>query len=233
MCEVKTFKLEMHAHIAGGSACAKATEEELAGIYAAHGYGGVTLTTHYCEDSFSLYPGETLKEKLDFYFGLYDKFRAALEKRGMRPFLGAEVRVYDPEDYFTEFLLYGFDKAFFYDNPPLYTLTQRELFELCDGAGVFMAQSHPFRSKIKLGYYAYMHGAEVFNGHPRPNNRNPLAELFAESYDLKKIAGSDFHEVEFVPNAGILVPENIDTDGALKAFLFAEQPVLIKDGKIG
>ena len=163
----------------------------------------------------------------------FSPFRAALEKRGMRPFLGAEVRVYDPEDYFTEFLLYGFDKVFFYDNPPLYTLTQRELFELCDGAGVFMAQSHPFRSKIKLGYYAYMHGAEVFNGHPRPNNRNPLAELFAESYDLKKIAGSDFHEVEFVPNAGILVPENIDTDGALKAFLFAEQPALIKDGKIG
>ena len=67
MCEVKTFQLEMHAHIAGGSSCAKATEEELAEIYAAHGDGGVPLTTHYCEDSFSLYPGETLREKLDFY----------------------------------------------------------------------------------------------------------------------------------------------------------------------
>ncbi|PWM70156.1 MAG: hypothetical protein DBX59_11485 [Bacillota bacterium] len=233
MREMNTYKLEMHAHTRGGSSCAQADENELAEIYAAAGYGGVVLTNHCCEASFSLYPAETHRGKLDFYFSLYEKFCAAVERKGIRPFLGSEVRAYDAEGYFSEYLLYGFDKAFFYDNPPLYTLTQKELFELCDGAGVFMAQSHPFRSHVKVGYYEYMHGAEVYNGHVGHENRNAVAEAFAEGFRLKKISGTDFHEVAHVPKGGIVVPKKIDTDGALKAFLFGGQAALIKNGNIG
>ena len=51
------IKLEMHAHTKGGSSCAQADENALARIYAEAGYGGVVLTNHCCEASFSLYPG--------------------------------------------------------------------------------------------------------------------------------------------------------------------------------
>lgn len=229
---VNTYKLEMHAHTKGGSSCAQADENELAEIYARAGYGGVVLTNHCCEASFSLYPGETHKEKLDFYFSLYEKFRVAVGKKGILPFLGSEVRAYDAEGYFSEYLLYGFDRAFFYDNPPLYTYTQKELFALCEEAGIFMAQSHPFRSHVKAGYYEYLHGVEAYNGHIGHENRNAVAEAFADGFHLKKISGTDFHEVVHIPKGGIFVPETVRDDGTLKAFLFSEQAPLIRDGEI-
>lgn len=232
MPSVNGFPLEMHAHTKGGSSCALADENALADIYSSAGYGGVVLTNHCCEASFSLYPGESYKEKLDYYFALYEKFRKAAERKGLKPFLGSEVRAFDAEGYFSEYLIYGFDRRFFYDNPPLYTLTQRRLFELCDGAGIFMAQSHPFRTGVKAGYYGFLHGAEAYNGHIFHENRNFVARAFADGFGLKKISGTDFHEEVQSPAGGIVVPRTVETDADLAKFLFENQPLLIEDGQI-
>lgn len=226
------IKLEMHAHTKGGSSCAQADENALARIYAEAGYGGVVLTNHCCEASFSLYPGKSYSEKLDFYFSLYQKFCAALREKGLKPFLGSEVRAYDAEGYFSEYLLYGVSEGFFYDHQPLYTLTQKELFALCEKNGVFMAQSHPFRTGVKAGYYGYLHGAEAYNGHIHHENRNATARAFAEGCSLKMISGTDFHAEDQSPDGGILLPAGVETDGELAAFLFANQPRLIEDGRV-
>ncbi len=221
------IKLEMHAHSRGGSSCAQADVEEMLKIYKAAGYGGIVLTNHCCEASFALYPGETYSEKLKFYFSLYEKFRTEALKAGIKPFFGSEVRAYDAEGYFSEYLLYGLDKKFFTDNPVLYKLTQKELFALAQESGVFMAQSHPFRNGVKVGYYGYLHGVEVFNGHKFHTNRNPVAKAFAEGFSFKEIAGTDFHMVEQTPVGGIYLPEEISTDKELAEYLFSSQPQLI------
>lgn len=180
-------------------------------------------------DTAALYPGETYAEKLKFYFSLYEKFRTAALREGIRPFLGSEVRAYDAEGYFSEYLLYGVDEKFFYDNPALYALTQRELFSLAEKNGVFMVQSHPFRTGVKVGYYEYMHGVEVYNGHKYHTNRNFVAKAFAEGFGLRQTGGTDFHMTEQTPVGGIYLPENINTDRELADYLFSSQPRLIRD----
>lgn len=229
---MNNIKLEMHAHSRGGSSCAQADVEEMLPIYKKAGYGGIVLTNHCCEASFALYPGETYFEKLEFYFSLYEKFRDAALKAGIKPFFGSEVRAYDPEGYFSEYLLYGADQKFFTDNPVLYTLTQKQLFALAQENGVFMAQSHPFRNGVKAGYYGYLNGVEVFNGHKFHTNRNFVAKAFAQGFGLKEIAGTDFHMVEQSPVGGIYIPENIDTDKQLAEYLFSEKPELIQEKSI-
>lgn len=220
----------MHAHTLGGSPCAKEKPSVLAEVYKNAGYGGVVLTNHYCKSCYDEYPGDSQKEKLGFYLGLYNDFKIEAEKAGLTPILGAEVRAYDPEGYFTEYLLYGFDEEFLYDNPPLFTFTQKELFRLADSSGIFMAQSHPFRSGVKLGFPEYMHGAEVYNGHIYHTNRNELAEHFAREYNLKQTSGTDFHERVQSPAGGIYVPDSVTDGKALAKYLFSTQPKLIKDG---
>lgn len=221
------IKLEMHAHTAGGSPCAKESPKTLAEVYKAHGYGGVVLTNHYCKACYDEYPGETHAQKLDFYFGLYENFADEMHAVGMKPFYGAEVRAFDPEGYFTEYLIYGFERQLLYGNPPLFMLTQHELFDLCNKYGVFMAQSHPFRYGVKTGFPEYMHGAEAFNGHIFHQNHNDVADVFTREFNLKRISGTDFHETKQMPCGGIYLPDNIDDSIALGKYLLSCQPTII------
>lgn len=220
--EQKTIKLEMHAHCLGGSGCASVPAKQLVEEYKNKDYGAIVLTNHICESEYVKYPGKTHKEKIDYYLSLFDAVKSEGEKVRLKVFLGAEVRV--KYDGFMEFMIYGFDKSFLYDNPPLYGFTQEELFELCDKNGIFLYQTHPFRSGVDNGNPEYMHGAECFNGHVNHVNNNNFAMEFCEKYDLIKTCGSDFHDCGQPITAYALIPETIDTDKKLSDY--------IKSGKL-
>lgn len=227
----KTVKIETHCHSAGSSDCATTAAERIVSVYKTHGYGGLVLTNHYCAKHFDKYPGSTRREKLDYYFSVAEHMRRCCNDAGLKFFLGAEVCVKVPEGY-AEYILYDFDKSFFYDNPPLYELTQRELFALADGAGVFMYQAHPFRDEVYLGDPRFMHGAEAFNGHFHHANRNDKATRFCKDNSLIQMSGTDYHHFGQPVTGGLSVPGDIEDEHALKECILSGGARLIRRQKL-
>ncbi len=222
------IKIETHCHSLGSSGCATTAPEKIARVYSEYGYGGIVLTNHYAAAHFNNYPGESKKEKLDYYFSLGDKMRRCCEEYGLKFFIGAEVCV-QVEHGYAEYILYGFDKKYLYDNPPLFTLTQRELFRLADKNDVFMYQAHPFRDGIELGDPAYMHGAEAFNGHYHHEERNELATEFCRKNGLTEMSGTDYHHFGQPVTGGLIVDENINDEVSLVSYIRSGKAEMIKD----
>ena len=220
------IKIETHSHTFGGSKCAKADDETFIKAFLDAGYKGVVITNHFHPKYFETYQGDTDKEKIDYYFSLFDSMKEKLNKVGIKAFLGAEITCCTSDEY----MLYGFDRSLFYDNKLLFTLTQKELFELAEKNNCFMYQTHPFRDRVKvLGDPKYMHGAESFNGHFHHVNLNEKANKFCEDNNLIKMSGTDYHDPGQPIYGGIYIPENIDTETQLVEFLFKNDFKLIEN----
>lgn len=207
------LKIELHAHTKGGSGCAFTLAKDLIKEYKDAGYGAVVITNHIAENEFNKYPGETRKEKIDYYLSLYEDAKREGEKLGVKVYLGAEVRA--REDFFVEYMIYGFEKEFLYNSPDLFTLNQEELFNLCEQNGLLMYQTHPFRRGVTCGNPKFLHGAECFNGHINHVNDNENALRFCEENNLIKLCGTDFHDPNQPKTSYALIPENIANEKEL------------------
>ncbi len=211
------IKLEPHCHTLYGSYCGLADAETIVRRYLENGYKALVVTNHYYKSAFDSYKGDNKKEKLDFYFSLYENVKELGDKQGLKVFLGAEVFVENQNDY----LLFGFDRSLFYDNKPLYEFNQKEMFDLAEKHGLFFAQAHPFRNGVKaVGDPRYMHGVERFNGHYHHVNNNEKTAAFCDENNLIGFAGTDFHTPVQPITAGIFVPDNIDDEKQLVECLF-------------
>lgn len=220
------IKLETHSHVIGTSKCADCDMDLMIKKYKEKGYGGITVVNHMHPVYINTYPGETLKEKLDYYFSVYDVFSEKCKKEGIKTFLGTEVLINCKEGH-AEYILIGFDREFIYNNVPLYTLNQEELFRLADENGVFMYKAHPFRTKEITGDPKFMHGAESFNGHYHHVNNNDDALDFCEKNNLVKLSGTDFHHPDQPITAGICISSDINDEKSLvKAILNGEYTLI-------
>lgn len=227
------IKIETHCHLKGGSECAHSPVTVGIDAYKKAGYDGIVLTNHihpvpYLND----YPGETHKEKMDFWFNLADEFTKLATAKGLRAFIGAEVCVFRPDGRFTECMIYGFDRAFMYDNKPLFYYTQEELFRLAEKNNIFMYQTHPFRRFIGTGDPKFMHGAESFNGHIGHENNNELAKRFCEENNLKMMSGTDYHDEGQTIIGGIYIPKSITNEKMLAEYLLNNQPKIIENEEL-
>ncbi len=222
------MKLETHCHTLYGSWCALTDAETIVKRYLEEGYSGLIVTNHYYKSAFDTYKGESKKEKLDFYFSLYENVKEIGRKQGLKVFLGSEVFVENKNDY----LLFGFDKKMFYDNKPLFELSQKELFRLAEKNNCFFAQAHPFRKGVStVGDPEYMHGVEIFNGHYHHANNNDLATEFCNKHNLIGLSGTDFHDPDQPITAGIYLPDNIENERQLTECLFNKNFSLYCDEK--
>lgn len=220
------IKLETHCHVIGGSWCAVAQSKTTVERYKKLGYKAIAVTTHLAPPYYNWYPSDTHKGKIDYFFGVYDGFSALAKEQGIKTFYGAEVLV---KDIYSEYIVIGFDREFLYDNPPLFELTQKELFELVNKYNLFMYQTHPYREGIVLGNPKYMHGAESFNGHYHHKNNNDLAKKFCFENGLVGLSGTDYHYDIQPITAGIYIPKEIETEKQLAKFYFENNIKTIED----
>ncbi len=203
------LKIQTHCHLKGSSRCAHATSDELIEDLLKEGFDGAVITNHYCYNYFINYPCESNKEKLDCYFNIINEFEEKAKKVGLKSFYGSEVQIYLPDGLYADYVIYGFEPKFLYDNKPLYEYGQKELFALCDKNNVMLYQAHPFRKGITIGDPKYMHGAEYFNGHVNHYNNNNLAREFCDKYNLVKMSGCDYHDKGQPLLGGIYVPDTV------------------------
>ena len=213
------FKYETHLHTKETSGCARMPAEEIPELYKASGYDGVVVTDHYASYFFDKFENKPWKECVDEYLKGYRSFKEKADKIGLIAILGMELK-FDclPNDY----LIYGFDEDFLYENPKLHKMNIIEFSELARKQGLLFIQAHPFRGGMVRENTDLLDGMEAFNGNPRHSSQNELAYEYALNNNLIMLAGSDFHQIEDLATSGIMIEERVTTSKDFAKYLLAK-----------
>ncbi len=202
------FKIDTHVHTLETSSCARIEASETVRLYKESGYQGIIITDHYYDFYFSNLMESSWERKIDQYLRGYYHAREEGSKRGLKVFLGLEIRFTEnPNDY----LVYGITEQFLKEHKELYALGLKEFKKLIEKENNLIIQAHPYRKNMIVAAPQDIHGVEVFNGNPRHNSHNELALAFAKEHSLLMSSGSDFHQMEDLARGGMVFGHEINT----------------------
>ena len=186
------FKLDAHIHTSETSYCGFLQAEEVVRRYHKLDYNAIVITDHLHEHFiYHLRDNKNWTKCVNAYLKGYLRAKTEGASLGLEVILGAEFRFADsPSDY----LVYGITEDFLYDNPYPHRHTRKEFFEKF-GTELLIIHAHPFRGGAPDILPQYIHGIEIFNGNPRHENNNHLAEaFFAKHPHMYTTKGSDTHQ---------------------------------------
>lgn len=185
------YKYETHLHTSPVSRCARASAEESLIFYKEKGYDGVFITNHFIDGNINIDRSVFYEEKINFYFSDYENAVPLGKKIGIKVFCGIEM-----SNHGTDFLVYGIGKNWFLKHPEIEKMRMSEKLSLLRDNGAFIIQAHPLREAAYIDhirlYPRHIEGVEVINAN-RTDFENKMAEIYADSYNLLKVAGSDNH----------------------------------------
>ena len=215
------YRYDTHVHTSEVSGCALVSARDMVSLYNRLGYQGLIITDHY-RTCFDDRPDLAWHGIMDCFLEGYRRASEAGRELGMDILLGVEMR-FDgaPDDY----LVFGFEEEFLYENPYLNRLGLKGFHELIHGTGILFYQAHPFRVGMTPGNPAYLDGVEGFNGNPRHNSHNDKAYAYARDNGLLVLAGSDAHQPQDVGNGGIGVYERISSSIELAEYIRDGRPM--------
>lgn len=197
------MKTELHVHTSETSPCSNISAKRLVEMYEAAGYDAVVITDHYSKWVMQHNNIINPLEFTEFFLGGYKLALEYSQKNNchIKVLPGAEVNLLEsPNDY----LLYGADTEFFFQNPLLFKLPLKKLYKLCHKNGILLVQAHPNRAYCTPADPHFLDGAEVYNGNIRHNSNNRKTFRWAEENNLVMTSGSDFHEEEDLAKGGII-----------------------------
>lgn len=204
------MKVELHAHTSETSPCAHINAGRLVQMYEAAGYDAVVITDHYSKWVMEHNNIKDPQEFTEFFLKGYENALLYLNNGShtIKVLLGAEVNLLEsPNDY----LLYGADKEFFYNNPLLFQMPLSRLYKLCHNNGIMLIQAHPCRAYCTPADINLIDGAEVYNGNPRHNSNNDKTYKWALENNIVMVSGSDFHEEEDLAKGGIITRKDFSS----------------------
>ena len=205
----------MHFHTKNTSNCANVKAKDAVEEYIKAGYDGIIVTDHMSTSTYMKFGRELLswKKKVDFFLRGY---KEALETANGRinVLLGMELRFKTSEGE-NDYLVYGINEEFLYNSPNILNLNSEKFYNVCQKNGFLVFQAHPFRVGMKVTNPKYLDGVEIFNGNPRHNSSNDIAEAWAKKYDLMVTSGSDYHEYEDLGSGGIWFNKEIKDNKTL------------------
>lgn len=193
------MKIELHTHTSEISPCSHLTAEELIDLYAATDYDAVVIANHFSTDVESKFKGEG-----DFAEAFWDLLDHAAEygrKKGLLVLPAMEIRF---DCNVNDYLVYGMTREMCCNYRKFFAMTPDEFAEFAEANGILFYQAHPFRNCMTITNPAFLFGIEVQNTHPRHDSRNDIALVWAEKFNLHKIAGSDCHQVCDVGSSAIV-----------------------------
>ena len=206
---MKKYLYEMHFHTKNTSNCANVSAEKAVEEYIKAGYDGIVVTDHLSPSTYMKYGRELLswRKKVDFFLRGYNAAKKAAAGR-INVLLGMELRFKTSEGD-NDYLVYGITENFLYEHPELLNLNIKKFYKLAQENGFLVFQAHPFRVGMKVTNPNFIDGIEIFNGNPRHNSSNDIAEMWAKKYDLMVTSGSDYHEYEDLGSGGIWFDKEI------------------------
>ena len=200
-------KWETHCHTSDIDPVSRLSPIEMVNAYKEKGYSGIVITNHYFKELYEWYPELREQDKsvfLDKYLFGYRQAKEYGQKIGMQVLLGAEVRF---DGFIDDFLIYGITEDFIRSAPLLNELNLDELRNILPKEAVIF-QAHPFRNRMEITDPKKLFGVEVYNGRTA-GDRNKIAQIWAETENLKMISGSDCHTPDDVAKGGICVSDDI------------------------
>lgn len=206
---MKKYLYEMHFHTVETSRCAKISAIEAIKLYIEKGYDGIVVTDHLSPSTLKKFEGMdmTWAEKVDFFLTGYRTAMNAADGK-INVFLGMELR-FDKRREMNDYLVYGVTEKFLYKHPNLLDMNINDFSKLAHKNGMAVFQAHPFRTGMRVVNPKHLDGIEIYNGNPRHNSSNDIAEMWAKKYGLKTVGGSDFHEYEDLARGGVYFNRNI------------------------
>lgn len=209
-----SYLYELHSHSLEVSPCGDVKAEDGVLLYKSMGYQGLVMTDHYHDEFFSSLGEIPWSEKADRFLEGYRSAKKASMNMDFEVFLGLEVRFMDSGN---DFLVFGIDEDFVYDNPELYKYDLKRLNTAVKAyPDTLIIQAHPFRKGCcPPEDLSLIDGIEICNGNPRHDSRNNLAAELARENNLIKISGSDFHCKEDLGKGGIRLSQKIKTSREL------------------
>ena len=203
------FLYETHLHTCEASACGRVHGEDYISYMMSKGYSGMVVTDHFFNGNTCVPEYLPWNEKVEMYCSGYERALKAAEGLDFTVMFGVEVNFHKDE-----FLLYGIDKKWLFENECIMEMTRHELLDMVHKAGGIMIQAHPFRerdylSDIKLAPTA-CDGVEVYNA-ANSANMNALGYEYAVNLGLPMTAGSDIHYFHDNDMGGMLFEEKINS----------------------
>lgn len=222
------FLMDMHCHTKQVSCCAHATAEDLVRVYAEAGYSGVVITDHLNRDNYMKYMRPLKwKDAVDFYLSGYEAAKQAAGDK-LTVLLGMELSFFDHWNFWNDYLVYGITKEILLECEGVMDWGIRKFSQFAHERGLLIYQAHPFRNSMRITNPELLDGIEVFNGNPHHDSRNDIAELWAEKFGLKRVGGSDFHELEYAAIGGIRTDKKICSNEMLLETLIKGDFTLVK-----
>lgn len=210
-----TYKYETHLHTAQTSPCGKVKAEDAVRIYHDAGYTGIMVTDHYYSGFFEKHPFMSWDKKIGLYLDGYQKALEAGRLLNVDVHLGMEIRFNESQN---EYLVYGFEVEFLHEHKYLYEMSLKDFRELTAGKEIIIVQAHPFRVHMTPAPPSLLDGMEIYNGNPRHDSSNHLAEKYARDNGLKMLSGSDFHQVQDAARGGVILNSRIKPGGFAEIF---------------
>lgn len=207
--DLKTYKYETHLHTSESSSCGKVSGAKLARIYKELGYSGIIITDHFFGGNTSVNRNLPWKESIDEFVKGYESAKEEGERIGLSVFFGFE------ESFFgTDFLVYGLDKEWLYENQDILHWGVEEYYENVHKAGGFFVHAHPFREaphvkEIRL-YKKCEDAIEVVNRSHKDPLFNQRAREYAILHNKPWIEGSDAHSRDDVHGGMLFAHRLVD-----------------------
>lgn len=214
------FRYDMHVHTADTSPCGKLPAEQVVKMHKEAGYTGIVITDHYFDGFFTRRGDMPWRQKVDDYLRGGRLAAEAGARHNLQVFQGLELRF---SGSMNDYLVYGLNDAFLYENPALYALGLAGFRERIVGLDVLVFQAHPFRPGMDRPRPELLDGLEVFNGNNCHHSNDHLAEAMAQEFGMLRVSGSDFHERADLATGGIYLPS--------RPANLAELMQLLREGK--
>ena len=209
---------DMHVHSAEGSPCAVIKKEELVEKYKEKGFDGLVLTNHLSKWSMSSHHKLDYPDFCKLIYEVYLSTKELGDKIGLKVLFGQELKLECTGS--NDYLVYGLSYEQLIDYGDMMMWTPERLREVSEKDGFVFYQAHPFRDHMKIVPPNNLYGVEVFNGCHDDKFIDTMANLWADKYGLRKIAGSDCHVADRVGMAGVKflqpIMNNDDLLSALK-----------------
>ncbi len=213
---------DMHVHTHPASPCAHLDGKTIAEYYKKAGFDGIVITDHFIK-SFMVNYGLTYEECCNKHMQGYLEAKHRGDEIGLTVLYGCELRF---QSSVNDYLVYGMTNDFLLSNLDIFDWTPSHFKEVCEQNGFVFYQAHPFRNGITIINPDDLFGIEVFNG--GYNQRNDIANIWAEKYNLHKISGSDCHSADQLGVAGVAFYNQINDEKQLVHALLNDEYMLVE-----
>lgn len=123
------YLTELHLHTKESSSCSNIPAKEMIEAYKEKGYSTIVITDHCSKGKMERLGNISWKQKMDYVFTGFDIAKEYGESLGLNILLGVEITLHQTD---SDYLVYGIDQDFLYNNEKIYEYSLPKLYNLED-----------------------------------------------------------------------------------------------------